>query len=163
MTRYREAIRADLAHEYNVDLTVLWRERRFVALLDLVDQLPATSRLRAAVASDRDLALEMLEQGGPKGEQEPWSPPLTEWDVKSALLAEVRDRLGEVLKVLASIKSGVPVVQQERLRTPPKMTVKPFPRPVTAWEQMRDDQARAAAQWLVDTFFPHAGRQDGEG
>lgn len=104
------------------------------------------------------MALLALEHGdADSGEK--WSPPLTEWDMHAELLAQMSDRLAEVIKVLAAIKSGVPVVQQDRLKSPPRINTQPFPRPVTAFEKVREEAAKAAAEQLIEWFFPHAKRR----
>lgn len=45
-------MRADLAAVFHVDLTHLWRERRWRTLIDLVNSLPSTSLLSTALAND---------------------------------------------------------------------------------------------------------------
>lgn len=65
-----------------------------------------------------------------------------------------------MLRALVAIKAGIPVVQTDRLRTPPKANIKPFPRPVTALEEARERAAREAARQVLAWFFPHAAASD---
>jgi len=119
--------------------------------------MPRTARWRAAVANDPEFAREWLAREQENDDEDPpWSPPLTEWDTKAELGAETRDLLQDVVKLLVAIRHGVPTVQVERLKTPPKVGGKPFPRPVTALDEAREHAARAAAQQVLEWFFPHA-------
>lgn len=144
--------------DIGVDLAVWWKARRWVALLELLDQMPRTARWRAAMANDPEFAREWLarEQESGGDDEPPWSPPLTEWDTKAELAAEARDLLQDVVKLLVGIRHGVPTVQVERLKSPPKLGGKPFPRPVTAIEQAREEAAREAGRQVLAWFFPHA-------
>lgn len=65
-----------------------------------------------------------------------------------------------MLRALVAIKAGVPVVQVDRLRTPPKANIQPFPRPVTALDEARERLAREAARQVMAWFFPHALASD---
>lgn len=123
--------------------------------MTLVGQLPPTSRFNAARAMDPEVARAVLAQPE-TGDEEPWAPPLTEWDTATALAAETRDLLMDAVKLLSAIRFGIPVVQQERLRPAPKAGGKPFPRPVTAIEKAREEAARDAGQRVLAWFFPHA-------
>ncbi|UNX54078.1 hypothetical protein MF406_14170 [Georgenia sp. TF02-10] len=109
------------------------------------------------MATDREAAqLALQREGENEGPAPRWTPPLTEWDTQTALMAEVRDRLGEVVKAVATLKVGIPVVQVKSLRPAPKVNDKPFPRPVTALDEARAAAAQAAGEWLLTAFFPHA-------
>lgn len=81
---------------------------------------------------------------------EPWTPPLTEWDLTTELLAEIRDRLGDVVRAQIS---AIPVPKG---KSRPKYSDKPFPRPVTAMEKAREEAAREGAHLLIAWFSPHA-------
>jgi len=134
---------------------VWWKARRWVALLELIDQLPATSRTQAAMLNDPDIAADILahEDGD---DAETWSPPLTDWNTGTALQAETRDLLLDAVRLLAAIRSGIPVVQQEKLRTPPKIGGKPFPRPLTAVDKARRAAEIEAYNEALAVFSPHA-------
>lgn len=103
------------------------------------------------MAADPEVAEQILAaEAQASGEPAEWSPPLTEWDTQTALLAEVRDRLGEVIQ---AVLNTIPV---DKGKSRPKFRDKPFPRPVTAVDEARERAARRAALQIVDWFFPHA-------
>lgn len=54
-------MRADLAAEYGVDLAQLVAARRWRALIDLVTELPSTSRLMDALVNDEEYARAAVE------------------------------------------------------------------------------------------------------
>src|SRR5690625_2246227 len=98
MSRYRAEIRADLAERYpGVDLRQWWRERRFRALLDLIDQLPGASRLNEAIQNDPEQAEiiarhieEQKRKAAEAGEeQRSWSPRVAEFDLHASLLRDL--------------------------------------------------------------------------
>lgn len=112
MSRYRAEIRADLAERYpGVDLRQWWRERRFRALLELIDQLPGASRLNEAIQNDPEqaeiIALHIEEQkrkaAETGAEQSPWSPRVSEYDLHANLLRDlIQATLGLRAAVIAS-------------------------------------------------------------
>src|SRR5690625_4327569 len=112
MSRYRAEIRADLAERYpGVDLSTWWRERRFRALLELIDQLPSASRLNEAIQNDPEqaeiIALHIEEQkrkaAETGAEQSPWSPRVAEYDLHANLLRDLSHAtLGLRAAVIAS-------------------------------------------------------------
>lgn len=104
-------------------------------MLDLIDQLPSASRLGQAVMDDPDAARALaVESDRPR---ERWSPQLREWDLDAALLAEIRDRLGEVAQGIAALGGAKP------------RRVKPFPRPVTEVDRLRERSRQEAVRDLI--------------
>lgn len=101
------------------------------------------------------MAKQWLEHDADESDEE-WTPPLTDWDTSTAIGAEQRDLLQDVVKLLVGIRHGLPVVQVDRLRPTPKVGGKPFPRPVTAIDRARENAAHDAAQQVLAWFFPHA-------
>lgn len=112
---------------------MLWRERRWVALIDYINGLPSASRLSAAVLNDPEMAAELAFQE-PTGR---WSPPVNEWDLDTVLLAEVLDRLGEVVAATASLGGAKPKRR------------KPFPRPETEVDRVRRRVQQDAVNDLI--------------
>lgn len=140
-----------------MDLAAWWKARRWVALLELIDQLPRTARTRAAMVNDPQFAKEWLEREGQDDDEAPeWTPPLTEWDTRTQLEAEQRDLLLDAVRLLAGIRHGIQVVNVKQLRPAPRTGGKPFPRPRTAIDEARETAARAAAHQVLTWFFPHA-------
>lgn len=103
-------------------------------MLDYIDQLPAASRLTAAVMNDPEAALELAVEE-PQGR---WAPPVREWDTDAVLLAEIRDRLGEVAMAVAALGGAK------------SRKVKPFPRPVTEVDRARERLRRRAVDELIE-------------
>lgn len=84
-----------------MDLAVWWRQRRWVGLLELIDQLPAHCRLNEAVQNDPEqarlmaLAREYAQDGDEQ--PEPWSPPPSEFDLHAMLLREIAHNLAALV------------------------------------------------------------------
>lgn len=115
-------MRADLAEYYGVDLVELWQTRRWRALVQLIDQLPPTSRTQVAQAEDHDLARDLVKAGLVPDEPPEWTPPLREYDTVAAILQQILDTLAGANYQRAQGKGSKP---------------KPSPRPVTAIEKAR--------------------------
>ncbi len=99
-----------------------WRSRRWRGLLQLLDELPSTSRVKVAQVEDDELATQLVEAGLIPDESPPWAPPLREYDATAVLLQQVLDTLEGANYQRAQGKGGRP---------------KPSPRPVTAVERAR--------------------------
>lgn len=143
--RYRAEIRADLQERYGVDLARWWRERRFRALLDLVDQLPGASRLNEAIQNDPEQAeviarnIDQLKQRG-EGERGQWSPRVAEYDLHANLLRDlIQSVLGLRAAVIASA-GGKPG------------SVPTYPVPVTEVDRATARLERAWAQGVLEQF-----------
>lgn len=120
--------------------------RRWAHLLRLIDQLPETSRYKASMLRDPEMAKLMvqMDSGGK------YSPPLEEWDTQAVISSQIYDRLGEVIKaVLATIPT-------EKGKSRPNYPVKNFPTPRTAVEDAREAMALEAGQMLINWFTPSA-------
>ncbi|WP_152203636.1 hypothetical protein [Georgenia thermotolerans] len=101
--RYRAEIRADLLQVFGVDLARWWVDRRWKALLELIDQLPSASRFNEAVQNDPEqaelIALAREEAADQDTEGEAWSPRVAEYDLHANLL---RDLIQAVLGLQAA-------------------------------------------------------------
>lgn len=108
-----------------------WRK-----LANLLDRLPLSSAYREAWSNDPEVADFLLDQPEPP----PSRPqvPLSEYDTQTALLADVLDRLGDVIVAVVGSAGG----------KPPKLP--PAPRPVTGVERARARRERLAHEALVD-------------
>lgn len=80
-----------------MDLDEAITARRGRMLLDLIDMLPSTSRLREAILNDPEQAALMAEQ--PESDEE-WAPRVSEWDLNAALMYDHRHILGAILQTL---------------------------------------------------------------
>lgn len=115
----------------------LYEQGRWAFALTLIDHLPRTSSFAAAVAQDDELAAQVGDL--PKGSD---TPPLTEWTPEVQALAMVVDRLAEVANA---------VVASAGQRT---SRVRPYPRPVTAFDRARTKRIREATDDMVAQLFP---------
>ena len=116
-----------------------FRDRLSAAeILDFLEHLPSTSAYHAALAEDEDLAKELLDTP----EQKPKAPRLTEFGPEVQVMAEVRDLLAAVLTVLIKANGGKP------------QRPKPYPRPVTALQRMRERMRYSRHRDLVRRVLP---------
>jgi len=115
----------------------LYEQGRWAFALTLIDHLPRTSAFAAAVAQDDELAAEVGDL--PKASH---IPPLTEWTPEVEALAAVVDRLAEVANAVVAGAGGKP------------SRVRPWPRPVTAFDRARAKRIREAAAELEAALFP---------
>lgn len=109
------------------------------AILDFLEHLPSTSAYNAAVAEDEDLAREMLDQPEPPAR----APRLTEFGPDVRVLAEIRDLQASILAVLIKANGGKP------------QKTKPYPRPVTAMQKLRQKIRYSRHKDLVRRVLPN--------
>lgn len=130
-----------------MDLAAWWRARRWVGLLELIDQLPAASRLNEAIQNDPEqaeiIALHIEEQkqkADADAEQKPWSPRVAEYDLHANLLRDlIQATLGLRSAVIAS-NGGKPG------QTPD------YPAPITEVHKATARLERAWAQSVLSQF-----------
>lgn len=125
---------------YRLDLADEWKSRRWRRLLNMIDNLPRDSFMQEAMADDEALAEHML-AGAPPTEKPParrWS----EYGIQVELLAGIYDRLAEVPNAIAAANGAKP------------RKIKPYPRPVTAMERVRDRRAKQKHRSLVSRLLP---------
>lgn len=129
---------------YGVDLALWWRERRWKALLELIDELPAASRFNEAVLNDREFAEAVVAQE--TGDRPEWAPKISEFDLHATLLRDVIQALQGVQAAVIAAAGG----------KPPKIT--PYPAPRTALDEARREALQAWADDLISRLTPHAVR-----
>lgn len=78
-----------------MDLAGWYTQRRWVGLLELIDQLPANSRLREAALDDPEQAALLADLPQP---DEPWRPRLSEWDLTAQVLTQIYGVLGAIFQ-----------------------------------------------------------------
>lgn len=96
-----------------------------MTLLELIEELPAYSRLNSAIMNDPEqapLIVERLraEEGqGDKAGKLKWSPDLAEWSLSHELLAEIRDVLAQANseKKITVFPRPTTLVDEEKKRT----------------------------------------------
>lgn len=127
---------------YRLDLADEWKSRRWRRLINLIDHLPRDSFMHEAMADDELLAEHMLSS-------EPTEkPPVRRWSeygVQVELLAGIYDRLAEVPNAIAAANGAKP------------RKIRPYPRPVTAMERVRDRRAKQKHRSLVARLLPSGG------
>lgn len=126
LSRYREAIEADLAFR-GIDLNRLWRSRQWRKLLNLINHLPPNSHFNEALTGDREVMMEMhriqeerREAGD--GDERPLGPRVSQVD-------ETARRLGEVITELRRLGQLVVFSSARSSATKPG-NVQPYPQPV---------------------------------
>lgn len=131
LERYGEAIEADLA-DRQWDVSLLWQQRRWRFLLNIIDHLPADSHFVAAMADDDELA---AQAPPPK----PGPPQLQTWTPEVEKLTLIADRMGEVVTAVYN------TVAKKPSRPPPRL-----PRPQTAHDRVRVRRRRQSHQLVRD-------------
>ena len=102
----------------------------------LIDRLPAWSAFSEARLSDPEFA-EQVERLATETKGPPPPPPLSEFTPQVAMLADIMDRLGDVVIATIASQGG----------KPPK--IPPAPRPKTAVDRLRAQREREAHESLV--------------
>lgn len=142
-----DEIRADLLHEYQVDLAVWWRARRWKALLGLVDQLPEASRFRESLLNDPDFAeAYVAQEGQDDGAAPEWAPRVSEFDLHATLLRDVIQAIYQLTAITVGVNTG----------KSPK--IPPYPMPQTAIDGARRKQLQEWASDLISKLTPHAAQ-----
>lgn len=90
-----------------IDWFRLPRRRSWRKLVDLLSELPATSRFVEAQANDPEYA-EALVARFPEQANQSRRPRLREWTPEVAVLVDIKDRLGVVAHVLQRLGGGRP-------------------------------------------------------
>lgn len=133
---------------YGVDLARWWRGRRWVALLELIDQLPAASRLNEAIMNDPESAelIARAQEQVPESEREQWAPPLREYDLHAQLLRDTVQALMGVQAAIVAAAGG----------NPGQVT---YPAPRTEIDRAVARINREWAESIIDIFTPGRGGQ----
>jgi len=126
----------------------MWQQRRWRALVQLIDQLPPTSRTQVAQAQDDDLARDLVTAGLVPDEQQEWSPPLREYDTTAAILQQILDTLAGANYQRAQGKGSKP---------------KPSPRPVTAIERARKQIDQDTQRSFLDYLLANQRQPEKDG
>lgn len=131
-----------------MDLAQWWQERRWKALLELIDQLPGPSRFNEAVLNDREFAEAAIEHENNRGDgsKPEWAPRVSEFDLHAVLLRDVIQALQGVQAAVIAAAGG----------KPPKFP--PYPAPKTALDEVRKQELQTWADDLISKLTPHAVR-----
>lgn len=116
-----------------MDLAEWYRAGRWVALLELLDMLPAASRLNEAIANDPEAAKAIAEAHQGK-EETSWAPRTSEWDLTATLLSDISNGIKVLTAATIKVNGGKPG------------DVKPFPTPKT---EIQAAMKAAEREWAV--------------
>lgn len=128
-----------------MDLSLFYQRRRYVALLDLIDQLPRTSRYFEAMSKDPEFIQARLEIEESRSDDEEdnapeWHPSITEFGLTEQLLREL----------LHSIQEGNMIAMRAAGGKPPKP--KPFPAPSDPLAEARAEREIEHVAGLAEMF-----------
>jgi hypothetical protein len=130
-----------------LDLAQLWRRRRWRFLLNIIDRLPRDSHFVEAQAADEQFAEAVLAM---PPASVPTTPRWSEWTPERQALADIVDRLGDV--VTAVLRAGgakhVPSIPR-------------YPRPVTAADRLRDKRRIEQHYRIVAMVLPDRTQEGG--
>lgn len=151
---YRAALSNDLQTYAHLDLGTMWRDRRWLKLLDIIDRLPAHSWYAATVSMDEEHAKMMADalaaRDASGDKQEAKGPALTTWTPEVAALTNVLDAVRQVQHAIVAVNSP-------KGKSPE--SPKPSPRPVTPLERALKlnefNRRKAAHESLVARVLPH--------
>lgn len=151
---YRSAIAYDLRVFAGSDLGDLWRGRRWVHILDLLDHLPAHSWYSATVSLDEEHARMMADQIAAHTEKtgetpKPKGPALTTWTPEVAKLTEVLDAVNGVQYAVIAAQAG------KKAGPPPKPAARPYTPLEAAIQQAENKRRKKAHEDLVARVLPH--------
>lgn len=129
-----------------MDLAEWVAQGRYLGLLELIDMLPAASRMKEAIAQDEEAAEYILSLPEPEGGAEPWSPAVSEWTLTNQLLASVINELR------SSRMSSQAVAGQKPRKEDP------YPVPRTAVDRLMD---QLEAEQVSDTLLAFGFDENG--
>ncbi|WP_138443518.1 hypothetical protein [Sinomonas susongensis] len=125
-----------------MDLAEWYAGRRWVALLELIDMLPAACRLNEAIADDPETAahLASLRMQEADEAKPAWAPRVSEFDLHAVLLREVIQRLDGIYQA-AVVQTGNKAPE-----------IPTFPGPRTAIDKAIEAAERDWAEGFVQQF-----------
>lgn len=120
-----------------MDLAEWYAAGRWVGLLELLDGLPAASRLNEAIVNDPEAAAVIASMPKPST---PWSPRVSEFDLKAHLLRELLHAVLNNGQIAVGAAGGKP------------HEIKPFPAPSTEVDRAIAALERQWAESFVTRF-----------
>lgn len=152
--KYRAPIAHDLQVVARLDLGELWRARRWVKILDVLDRLPAHSWYSASVSMDEEHAkmiadsiMAQVEATGEKPKEK--GPALTSWSPEVAAITTLTDAVNGVrYAVIASASGG-------KAGEPPKPLARPRTPLETALALAEHRRRKAKHEALAARLLPH--------
>lgn len=126
---------------YGVDLADLFRKKRWVHLLALIDGLPQHSRYLSAFLNDEEEAEKIVNHPEFDPTAKPSPPPLAGYSQINYQLANIEDLLQAVIGTTVSVNGGK------------ARQIKPALRPVTAIEKAKKERSQRNLQKMQKMFF----------
>ena len=120
-----------------MDLAEWYAAGRWVGLLELIEGLPAASRLNEAIVNDPDAAAVIAKMPAPST---PWSPRVAEFNLESQLLREILHAVLNNGQIAVGAAGGKPG------------EIKPFPAPRTEVDRAIAALERQWAESFVTRF-----------
>lgn len=130
-----------------MDLGTWWRDRRWMALLELIEQMPTACRWREALSQDAEHARAQLDHEAALADDPDaqalaadagvWAPPWREYDLAAL-------QMREVINLLQMIGQGLGVISGGS----------EFPGPATALDKIRDEQQFSLAALIIGQMMP---------
>lgn len=144
MTRYGEALRADLRARYGIDMLGVFRDEYTAAeLLAYIEALPTDSGYHAAMAADEELAEQIVAAADDDPDLLKTQPPsMAEFGPLMSVLAGIYDRLGHLIAIQTTAPGKSP--------SPPPG----WPRPVTEIEKVRSRRRYEEHTALMARILP---------
>lgn len=120
--KFRPQIRADLQKHFGADLGVFLYQRRWRALLELIEMLPHASLLWEARLNDpveAELILDQMEaQEDEDGKQSAHEVAIREHDRHSVQLEDLKDLLGNLINTVRGVAGSKPArFQRDKTRS----------------------------------------------
>ena len=132
---------------YGVDLAQLIADRRFLAVLDYIDGLPKSSRMRQAMLDDREYAEMIVETETSKDRSARWAPTISEFTPEMILLSMLHSAIERNTSMLAATSSGKG-----------KYKPQPAPSPETEVDRARERRRYREVNRLFDMFTAPSAR-----
>ena len=126
-----------------MDLAVWYQAKRWVALLELIDMLPAACRLNEAIANDPESAAHLAQlriEREQSEEASEWAPRISEFDLTAVLLREILHAVKGLRQVSIAAAGGKPGDEA------------PFPGPMTLIDRAQAELERAWTEEFVQQF-----------
>lgn len=154
LAKHGTAVEADFARWYpGSSARDMWLQRRWRALMSLIDHLPPNTHYHAALSQDEEHAKMLIEaEDAAKKAGKPLDrgPSVATWSPEVGVLTSILDALREntyVTKAVATDKGG---------GKPPK----PAPRPTNVLERVRLRMKQQRHDILVRRMLPHKFQDD---
>ena len=120
-----------------MDLADWYAAGRWVALLELIDNLPTACRLNEAIANDPEAAAQLA---AAPASADPWAPRVSEFDLQATILREILHALKGLKQVSIAAAGGKPGEEA------------PFPAPYTEIDRAIKAAERSWAEAFVGKF-----------